>query len=68
VVRKGDQNKNWLSESRNLFEDVKKSMGFEPQIITAIWLIGVSTFQHAQASAEFSRIFLKDKNKVLKVL
>ncbi|MBT5064911.1 MAG: DUF3047 domain-containing protein [Proteobacteria bacterium] len=68
VVRKGDQSKNWLSESRNLFEDVKISMGFEPQIITAIWLIGVSTFQHAQASAEFSRIFLKDKNKILQVL
>ena len=68
VVRKGDQSKNWLSESRNLFEDVKISMGFEPQNITAIWLIGVSTFQHAQASAEFSRIFLKDKNKILQVL
>ena len=68
VVRKGCQTKNWLYESRNLFEDVKTSMGFEPRIVTAIWLIGVSTFQHAQASAEFSRIFLKDKNKSLQVL
>ena len=68
VIRKGSQNKNWLYESRNLFEDVKTSMGFEPRIVTAIWLIGVSTFQHAQASAEFSRIFLKDKDKVLQVL
>jgi len=68
VVRKGGTNRNWLHESRNLFKDVKMSMGFEPQMVTAIWLIGVSTFQHAQARAEFSKIFLKDKNRTLQIL
>jgi hypothetical protein len=68
VVRTGRTNENWLHESRNLFDDVKISMGFEPRVVTAIWLIGVSTFQHARAKAEFSKIILSDKDTTLQVL
>ncbi len=69
VIRTGLENKiEWLHESRNLFTDVSKSMGFKAKRVTAIWLIGVATFQHAKARAEFSNIVLVDGKKSLQVL
>jgi len=69
VIRTGlEEGTEWLHESRNLFTDVGRSMGFKPKRITAIWLIGVATFQHAKARAEFSNISLKDGKKSLQIL
>jgi hypothetical protein len=69
VIRKGiEQKKDWLHESRNLYTDVRKSMQFTPNKVTAIWLIGVATFQHASARAEFSNIKLSDENETIQVL
>lgn len=69
VIRKGAEQKNeWLSESRNLYKDVVKSMKFIPNKVTAIWLIGVATFQHASARAEFANIKLTDENETVQVL
>ena len=69
VVRQGIKQENkWLHESRNLYTDVAKSMKFTPDKVTAIWLIGVATFQHASARAEFSNISLVDGKKSLQVL
>jgi hypothetical protein len=69
VIRKGTEQKNeWLRESRNLYTDVGKSMKFTPHRVTAIWLIGVATFQHASARAEFSNIKLINENETIQVL
>ena len=69
VIRKGvEQKDEWLGESRNLYTDVSKSMKFTPHKVTAIWLIGVATFQHASARAEFSNIKLSNENETLQVL
>ena len=69
VVRSGtDALGRWYDEERNVFDDVAAAMGPPPARIVAIWLIGVSTFQHGTARAEFADIVLRDGAGTLQVL
>ena len=61
VVRTGTEHLGqWCAEVRNIYDDVAAAMGPPPQRIVRIWLIGVSSFQHGVASAEFADIALHD--------
>lgn len=51
----------WYTETRNVYDDVTKTMGPPPERITAIWLIVLSTFHHRIARAAFTGIKIVDK-------
>ena len=69
VVRsQGDEIGKWYSERRNIFDDVKESMGPPPAKITAVWLIALSTFQHRTARARFTDIKLANNERLVQVL
>jgi len=69
VVRSGtDALGRWYDEERNVFDDVAAAMGPPPARIVAIWLIGVSTFQHGTARAEFADIVLRNEAGTIQVL
>ena len=58
----------WYDESRNVYADVAAAMGPPPTRIVRIWLIGVSSFQHAGMRAEFAGIALTDGDHLISVL
>ncbi|MEO8627177.1 MAG: DUF3047 domain-containing protein [Betaproteobacteria bacterium] len=58
----------WCAEHRNVFVDVSVAMGTPPPRIVAVWLIGVSTFQHGTARTEFADIVLHNASGRLQVL
>jgi hypothetical protein len=69
VVRSGtDLLGHWCDEERNVFNDVAVAMGAPPARIVAVWLIGVSTFQHGTACAEFADIVLRNGKATVQVL
>ena len=69
VVRSGtDALGRWYDEERNVFDDVAAAMGTPPARIVAVWLIGVSTFQHGTACAEFADIVLRNGAETIQVL
>jgi hypothetical protein len=69
VVRSGaDALGEWCGEERNVFADVAAAMGPPPARIVKVWLIGVSSFQHGSARAEFSDITLSNESGTIQVL
>ncbi len=59
VVRSGDDGLgNWLSQSRNLFEDYRVHIGTPPARIVRVWLIANSIFQRRRGSCTYRAIRL----------
>ncbi len=61
VVRSGlDGIGIWHAEQRAVYADVATAMGPPPARIVRIWIIGLASFQHGRARAEFADIYLEN--------
>ncbi len=68
VVRSGQRGLGqWLSESRNVYEDCRKAYGEAPRKIVQVWLIAVSLLQRLEGVCDYKDIRLTDGVNTLKI-
>lgn len=61
VVRSGrDLLGQWVSESRNVYDDYKQHIGGDATRVTRVWIIANTVFQRRTGSARFSDIVVRD--------
>jgi hypothetical protein len=69
VVRSGKKGLGqWMSESRNLYDDYQHYMGEPPQRIVRIWLIANSAFQRLPGDCTYANILLVNQDTEILVL
>jgi hypothetical protein len=69
VVRSGQENLGqWLSESRNLYQDYLRYIGEVPTKIVKVWLISNSAFQRGTGDCTYANIAIKNSSQEIKVL
>ena len=69
VVRSGYKDLNqWLSESRNVFDDYQRYIGTPPTKIVRVWLIANSVFQRRGGDCSYAKISLHNDHESIDVL
>jgi len=68
VVRTGHaQLGQWISESRNVYEDYKQHIGGDATRVVRVWIIANTVFQRRTGLARFSDIVVRDSNQEVKL-
>jgi hypothetical protein len=69
VVRSGmERLGEWVSEERHVWDDYRRAIGNPPAAIVAVWLIGVSTFEHTTAYCEYSALELTTDGQMISLI